>query len=538
MIILFVSRVWFQGFFYQETSKLLRWQMKNSRNNVEYFLNMKLSALKFIVSEYSISQLKEEKTLHKCLTNIRKEFGDIVDIGVIDAGGTMISYVGPYKIKGNTFTDHDWFQQVIVRDTYISDVFLGYRKLPHFAIAIKIVEPESQDYLVIRATIDTYSLLKLIRNVSLREGDDVFLINKNGLLQTPSKLFGDVLNTYKGLVPELSGDTAQTFEGGKNGQVIGFINIRGSTWLLVNIIHPKMDTLIVKFFFKELLSVYIAGLVVLVTVTVIITNLLVNRIKVAHQERETAMMEIEHSSKMASVGRLAAGVAHEINNPLAIINQNSGLLVDIIEITEEMPNCGISKELANKFRNIAGTISNAVSRCHTITHRLLGFARRMDVNYEEVDIKELIREVIGFLEKEMQYKNIQLTEDYSSDLPRVITDKGQLQQVILNIINNAFDAVEKGGIIEVSSHINDDSRLIIAIKDNGSGMSEEQQKHIFEPFFSTKERGKGTGLGLSISNGIVKKLGGSLLVQSSPGKGSVFNIDLPLKRNDMTLSNY
>jgi two-component system NtrC family sensor kinase len=144
-------------------------------------------------------------------------------------------------------------------------------------------------------------------------------------------------------------------------------------------------------------------------------------------------------------------------------------------------------------------------------------------------VNDAVREVIGFLEKEILYRNIHLKLNLKEDLPSVVSDKGQLQQVLLNIINNAIDVVEKGGLIEIFTDIKDENAIRVSVRDNGHGIPEDIIKHIFEPFFTTKEKGKGTGLGLSISYGIMRKMGGTILVESKVGKGTTFIVEIPQK---------
>ena len=146
----------------------------------------------------------------------------------------------------------------------------------------------------------------------------------------------------------------------------------------------------------------------------------------------------------------------------------------------------------------------------------------MDVEVQILDVNDIINEVIGFLEKEALHRNIKLGLHLAADLPRIASDRGQLQQVFLNILNNAFAAVEDGGTVSVTTWEKDMDTVVITFQDNGQGMSEETLKHIFEPFFTTK-KGHGTGLGLSITYGIVKRLGGDIEVNSKEGQGTRFH---------------
>ena len=253
------------------------------------------------------------------------------------------------------------------------------------------------------------------------------------------------------------------------------------------------------------------------------TGLLVDRIREADQKRESLYAEMEHTGKLASLGRLAAGVAHEINNPLAIINEKAGLLRDLVELSKQYHD-------QEKLLPQVDSILRSVSRCREITHRLLGFAKRMDVKVETIYLNELLQEVLGFLEKEAFHRNIKVDFKLAPDLPPISHDRGQLQQVFLNIINNAFEAVEDGGSIIISTKENetDPGTVEVTIADDGRGIHPDDLKHIFDPFYS-KGKEQGTGLGLSISYGIVAKCGGDIRVESREGKGSTFTIVLPQK---------
>jgi two-component system NtrC family sensor kinase len=152
----------------------------------------------------------------------------------------------------------------------------------------------------------------------------------------------------------------------------------------------------------------------------------------------------------------------------------------------------------------------------------------MDVEIEAIDLNGVIREVYGFLFKEAFHRNIEVQLKLADDLPDVLADQGQLQQVFLNVLNNAFSAVEDGGAIEIRTWDYDNDFVAASVEDNGMGMSEETRQHIFDPFFSTRQ-GYGTGLGLSITYGIIQKLGGRIEVRSNEGEGSNFTFYLPKK---------
>jgi two-component system, NtrC family, sensor kinase len=164
-----------------------------------------------------------------------------------------------------------------------------------------------------------------------------------------------------------------------------------------------------------------------------------------------------------------------------------------------------------------------------VTHRLLGFARRMEPTVEKVLINEILEECVGFLENEARYQNITIQKELAADLPMISSDASQLQQVFLNILNNAIDAIGKNGAITLKTlHLPESQQVAIKISDTGPGMTQATVEKIFDPFFTTKEVGKGTGLGLSISYSIIEKLGGTIYVNSTLGEGTTFTIKLPV----------
>jgi two-component system, NtrC family, sensor kinase len=523
-IVVTISYFWFQQILKDDFRNQLKWEIENTKQSIEYFLDERLSTLRFITSTYTYEELSDQKKLNDVFIKFKKEFPGIVDFGVIDADGIQRSYAGPYRLQGVDYSSQNWFNEIVIRSSYVSDVFMGYRKIPHFAIAVKKEIPEKRTFWVLRVTIDVETLKKYATSINLRENDDAFIINHNGTLQTTSRFHGSVLETYKNFkaIPEEKTSVKDFNQSKDDCGMCGYAHIKNASWILVSVIKSTPYAKIPNIFRNELFYITVISILFSVAVTFMLTQTVVNRIKKSDQEREVVISEIEQSSKMASIGRLAAGVAHEINNPLAIINEKAGLIKDILEGSDNL------QKNKDKFLVLLNGIFDSVIRCRTVTHRLLGFSRRMDVSHDLTDINDAVKEVIGFLEKEMLYRNIKLVLNLRENLPKVVTDKGQVQQVFLNIINNAVDAVEEGGQIEVSSDIKDQDTVRVLMRDNGVGIPKDKLKHIFEPFYTTKEKGKGTGLGLSISYGIMQKLGGTIHVESEVYKGTTFIVEIPV----------
>ena len=230
--------------------------------------------------------------------------------------------------------------------------------------------------------------------------------------------------------------------------------------------------------------------------------------------------------RLAEIGRIAAGVAHEINNPLAIISEASGWAGVVISDAK-----GLSPEDREELEKATKEISHQTKRCRSITHELLDFARGSTPALIEFDIHDVIRDSISFLKPELKHTSIEIDTQFMSGPLLMKSDPKLLEQVFVNFITNAIHAIrskgeDKGYIRIKTLSINSD--VEISFEDNGTGITEENQKKIFQLFFTTKAPGKGTGLGLSISQNIVKKLGGTITLDSKVGVGTNFTVRLPL----------
>lgn len=245
----------------------------------------------------------------------------------------------------------------------------------------------------------------------------------------------------------------------------------------------------------------------------------VNRLYQADLRRAAVLREVVYTNKLAAIGRLASGVAHEINNPTAIINEKIGLIKDLVQM-------GPGRMNPEKMMNLCQGSLDAVKRVREITHRLLSFARHLPLTIEHLEPAALIRDVLLFLGKEAETRHVKAEVREEPGLPAIQSDRSLLEQVFLNIINNAFVVLPDGGRLEVRLGVADGG-IEIVFNDNGPGISPEHLGHIFEPFYTTRGE-QGTGLGLSITYGIVHKLGGTIAVASKLGQGTTFTIRLPL----------
>ena len=494
----------------------------NTWRSIAFFIDERKTVLDFIARDNSFADLNDTKRLAGIFNNLKKGFSGFVDLGVIDSSGIHTAYVGPYQLKYKDYRNQLWFKETVRQGKYISDVFTGYRKAPHLVIAVKHMLPDGS-FLILRASCE-HRLNDMLSEINAGGVGDSFIINKDGLLQTQSKYFGDIFTKITMPVPGYSDKTEIIEDKISDMPVfIGYKYIPDTSFILIvakqkaKLMESWQET-------RNKLIEYLAmSITVILLWTMGMTTYMVRRIKIADQHRVKSLHMVEYANKMASIGRLAAGIAHEINNPLAIINEKAGLINDMFSFTKEY------KENPRLIKNV-NSIITSVERCARITRRLLSFARHMHGDIQPVNIKNLIPEVLGFMEKEAEYKSIEIVLDISDKIPEFKSDRGKLQQILLNLINNAFSAMNDGGRLELIARLKDRNNVSIICNDNGIGISKVNLKRIFDPFFSTKTGSGGTGLGLSITYNLVQEIGGAIEVQSEEGKGTKFSITLPLNK--------
>lgn len=249
-------------------------------------------------------------------------------------------------------------------------------------------------------------------------------------------------------------------------------------------------------------------------------------VSIARDLRETKKLQEQliQSEKLASLGTLSAGVAHEIKNPLAIILQGLEYL------KRSLTGSGFSSE--GEALDVVERIKKATLRADKIVKDLLNFARQSPPQREEVDISSIIDESLSLVEYEFELKKIKIIKKYAPMIPKLKVDSNQMKQVFINLLFNALDALPEGGEIGIGVRPIMDSenrKIEIKIADNGCGIPQEELPKIFDPFFSTKKDKGGTGLGLSVTRGIIERHNGSIRVESQPGKGTTFILELPLE---------
>ncbi len=511
-----------------DTESLLRAERlaSNTRRAVSFFLEERLAALTFTVNEMGYERLTDPSRLEEVLRNLKLGFGGLTDLSVIDDSGTQVAYAGPFNLEGKDYSRQAWFMECQRHDACVSEIFSGYRDVPHIVVAVKSMQPEGR-FFVLRATLETERLIQTLSSYKTGEHTDIFLTNREGVMQTPSRFYEGDLNRLTIPLPAYSDRTEALISSDPQGQpiVIGyaFIDTKiAPTSFVLMVVKKKAGMMKVWLDLRSNINwLLIVSAVVIALVVFLTSSFMVNKMFDADREKARTMVAAEQNSQLASIGQLAAGVAHEINNPLALINETAGYIKDLFILKEQYRG---DAELIEHIDSIIET----VERCGTITRQLLGFSRRFDVQIQPINLGKMVSDVINFHKKEAEYRAIAIHVDIPATLPLIETDRGKLQQIILNLVNNAFQATDNGGWLDVRADVEGAEHVRLTIRDNGCGISEEHLNKIFEPFFTTKKEGQGTGLGLSITYGLVKKLHGDIAVQSKQGEGTTFVVTLPI----------
>ncbi len=521
------------------------------QQNVDGFLHEKLCNIGLIANAYDFGALSNEVFLQKTLSNLQMMYGDVfVDLGVINPKGVQAAYAGPYKLTDVDYSATDWFPQAAKSNYFISDVFLGMRHQPHFIVAVKR-EDNGVEWLL-RATIDFEAFNNLVENIHIGETGSAFILNRKGEFQTnprikplPDRDFfirafklkeprsmpitvGQDYTSTDNIAPAPKEppeqETVFTEEAEYAGKDVIFVMspLKGGEWMLVYQ-QEASDAFSDLWRTRKLaLIIFFIGGVAIVIKAFLLSKRMVQRIEQADREKEMMNEQVIETGKLASVGELAAGIAHEINNPVAIMVEEAGWMEDLLE-EEDLK----ESENIEEFRRALQQINTQGARCKEITHKLLSFARKTDPKEREIHINELVEDIVSISEQKARYGNVKINMHLGVELPIIYASPSEMQQVFLNLINNAIDAIgTQGGVIDITTRKEGDF-VIVDIADNGQGIPKSILPRIFDPFFTTKPVGKGTGLGLSICYGIIKKAGGEITLNSAVGLGTTFHVHLP-----------
>ncbi|MBL0715430.1 MAG: two-component sensor histidine kinase, partial [Desulfosarcina sp.] len=387
-------------------------------------------------------------------------------------------------------------------------------------------------------TIDSRTCNTLVGRVEIGQTGEAYIINSEGVLQTTRRSGGNLLeepsdtihleNRQDGI--DLLSHTCFS----KEKYLYAAEPLKGGSWVLF-VRQAKSDAfhaLRTTIYATALIS--LLGAFLIVGAAFYLTNRIVGRMEKIDAEKEQLGQQLIGASRLAELGEMAAGFAHEINNPLQIIKGEQSLMEAILGDFKEAGDLKASPSLTELEESMA-QVTLQISRCAQITQAILRFGRQSDPTVQNIDLRNYIPEVIQMVAKKASVHGITVVQDVAGDTAPVQGDPAQLQQVLINLFNNAMDAIlarhgASGGELSVTTEVKSEGFVEIIVADNGCGISPENLTKVFSPFFTTKPVGEGTGLGLAVCYGIIDGMGGGMEVTSEQGSGTVFCIRLPIAR--------
>ena len=502
--------------------------------DIDSFLNERLNNLQFLLDSCQNVNLLDESVLQEKLFQLQQKYdGVFEDLGLINENGVQEAYAGRFSLEKAEYSDAKWFQEAHEKPYYISDVFPGLRSRPHFIVSVKTSHQDR--HFLLRSTINFEAFNSLAENLRIGKTGFAFILNRNGDFQT--KPHYDMLPNSKSYMDFITAGKKE-----KHGIYIGEIQnssglnqaiylaalLKNEDWILVY--QQQKEEAFSDLIRTQIVAavILLLGALLIITMNLILFHKVINHISEVDREKEMMNRQIIETGKLASVGRLAAGTAHEINNPVAIMVQEAGWIDDLLK-EEEFRKGKNLEEIQRALKQI----ESQGKRCKEITHKLLSFARTSDTQIQNLQINEMVEEVVAISDK-ASYTGITINTHLDKTIPSIYGSQTEIQQVLLNLINNALYALEKdGGKIDISTSLAD-HYVLVSVEDDGPGIPKANLDRIFDPFFTTKPVGEGNGLGLSICFGIIQRMGGEINVHSTVDVGTRFEIRFPLKK-PMTL---
>ena len=494
----------------EKTLENLRMEVLSHKEAIDQFLAERSMDLKALSTNLGKNSLIQPGALEAVFQSLCQELPCFTDLGIIDAQGRHLAYVGPHELISKNYKDATWFKSVMKSNVYISDVFLGFRNTPHFIIAIK--QASSEGAWIIRATVDTAYFNDIVSKMARKRKGDAYLVNRKGIFQTSPRMGGQLMGQSELSDPE-------RFERVKldkrHGDLRATVWLENVPWLCVVQI-AKGDALSALQHVRNIgIFVFVLGAIVIVLTVLLTTNQLVSSLETKRRSIRFLDQQLRRTSYMASSMEMSYGFFREINDALANIDVTATWIQDLIR-----------EGGLNEVEESLDQIKSEVSRTRKEIDKFVRFISPGEPVIMELDINGILDDLLEFLSSELHFKNIKVKQDYQDRLPCIRSDRSKLRHVFQNIVLNAISAVEKDGEINFTTRAGQ-SGVIVTITDDGPGIKKENIEKVFDPLFTTKP--EGTGLGLPVCFNILGKLGGSISVKSEPEKGSSFIVELPFQ---------
>ncbi len=497
--------------------------VENQKNTVDLYLQERVVNLFSLLHSGDFVLQPTPVQMGQYLATLKQFHDGFTDIGLLDAKGVQIGYAGPNPVLlGRDYSQDAWYHALIggKKNYLITDIYPGLRNIPHFTIAARQLF-EGRLY-VIRASLDPGKLYMFLRSISHDKDVESTLVNHEGVCQIVDSGRSSFPERSEYLPPFTSTSGQEEIDRNGRSMLVAYSWLGEVQWALLTT-QPVSIFQSDVYRARLILTISLIAVSLLISIIIFFTiERLVNNARRMAEKGQQLQEMLAHASKLASIGELAESVAHEINNPLAIIMATSGVIRDMLNPEFDLDHSpeAICKELS--------VIDTAATRAKGITSRLQEMGKSRVPHAEQCSVNALIEEVLSRLSKvELKSKHIEIIKRYDESLPEIFAEPAHLRQVFANILINAGDAIAEKGTITISTELQG-VMVCVTIADTGRGISSQDLPRIFNPFFTSKKGGNGTGLGLSIAASIVKYMGGTIKVNSTVDTGSLFTVLLPV----------
>jgi signal transduction histidine kinase len=499
----------------------------NSARVVDLFLDDFLGDL--AMAQVHLAEHPDSKGLRDVFERLVVKHNRLVDVALVNPDGLVKAYAGPSVYTGTHIVPGQWLDEALQRGSSVSAVISGQMGLPHCIVALRI--NAGDEPLIMRASLDLEIFAQML--MAVRDGGtELFIVNREGEVIAGSG--GQILTRERGLVEHVFMERVGTaFHDSHSDTAYSSVVLSHGRWILaarkqMGAVFSATDSTAL-FLGMSLLS---AGIVVLLS-SLYLTGYVEKMLRQRDEEREVLREQLYRAGRLAELGEMAAGFAHEINNPLQIMKSDQAYMEMLLQ--DFRTRAASDADFLDDVNEMAASINQLklqIDRCARITHSILSFGRAGNSEAQNIDLGKFVPEVLTMVQKKIKLSNIALQVDMPASRLLVHVDPARLQQVLLNLLNNAIYAVSevaqiRPGEIVISCSAEGADQVRVEIRDNGSGIGLDQQKLIFTPFFTTKPAGSGTGLGLSLCHGIVESMKGVLDFTSIKGQGSTFFLLLP-----------
>jgi two-component system, NtrC family, sensor kinase len=494
------------------------------------FVSERQSDIRMLSSLFSLDPDMEKDHLAEHFRLMKKKYNVYLGFIVTNEKGDVLYSDSECFTSEMAVSDLDWFVNARLGNEYISDVFLAHgneKRVPAILISLPVISPDGGVRRTLAACVDFSKIDISLSKTEIGMTGEVYLVNKEGRFITSSRLGAQIL--------EDSVPIQEKIDPSSNHGIYELVDYRGEivlhayseimdgSWIVIAEQDKEEALSQINLLNRKMIYVGIVLTCLIITVALLVSGRIVKFIEKSYAREKELEFQVIQKEKLAALGLLTAGLAHELNTPLA----NALLYTQMV--SEEM-----NGEKDSKCLQKLATVEEQIKHGSNIVRNLLEFSRHSHGSENTAGVNDIIDKLIAIAYPHCSSKKIEIVKEIQQDIPLVKGEPSIIQEVITNIFANACDVMPQGGILKIKTRYSDVLKKVrIDISDTGPGISEQSIKKVFDPFFSTKKHGEGTGLGLFVSYEMIRRLGGTIKVISSTGqenspKGTTFTIELPV----------